>query len=269
MKVFLAALAAQAQLAMPDIIAHRGASHDAPENTLAAYKLAWEQDADGIEGDYRLSRDGKIVVSHDTNTARMGDKNLVVAQSTFEELRQVDVGRKKGAAWKGERIPTIEEVLAVVPTGKKIYIEIYEAREVPLVKEALAQSKLRPEQVTVISFTESAVAAAKKEISGIKTLWIKAPKKNKRTGELQPTVEQLLATLKKVNADGIDCSASEAVDKAFVSQFQKAGFEFHVWTVDKAEEAKRLAGYGVKSITTNRPKFIREQLEALLKPEKK
>lgn len=78
------------------IIAHRGASHDAPENTLPAYKLAWQQGADGIEGDFRLTADGQIVCLHDPSTGRVGDRDLVVSESTLAELRQADMGVLKG-----------------------------------------------------------------------------------------------------------------------------------------------------------------------------
>ena len=74
------------------VIAHRGASYDAPENTLAAFRLAWQQGADGIEGDFYLTADGEIVCLHDSDTGRTGDRKLSVGQSTLAELRKVDVG---------------------------------------------------------------------------------------------------------------------------------------------------------------------------------
>ena len=76
------------------IVAHRGASHDAPENTLAAFRLAWEKDADAIEGDFYLTRDQQIVCLHDETTERTapGQTCLQVAESTREQLRTLDVG---------------------------------------------------------------------------------------------------------------------------------------------------------------------------------
>jgi len=75
---------------MPLIVAHRGASHDAPENTIPAFQLAWQQKADAIEGDFYLTRDNEIVCIHDRTTKRYSDRDLVVAESTLEELRQLD-----------------------------------------------------------------------------------------------------------------------------------------------------------------------------------
>ncbi|MCB9949963.1 MAG: hypothetical protein H6824_03175 [Planctomycetaceae bacterium] len=99
------------------IVAHRGASYDAPENTLPAFKLAWEKGADAIEGDFYLTKDQQIVCIHDKDTKRTGKNQpvLTVAESTLAELRKVDVGSWKDAKYKETFIPTIQEVLATVP----------------------------------------------------------------------------------------------------------------------------------------------------------
>ena len=101
------------------IIAHRGASADAPENTLAAFRLAWQQGADGIEGDFRLTSDGRIVCFHDDDTARVAGISLIVEETPLTKLRTLDVGAWKGKPWQGERIASLEEVLAEVPAGKQ------------------------------------------------------------------------------------------------------------------------------------------------------
>ena len=111
-------------LADPLIVAHRGSSQQAPENTLPAFRLAWEQGADAIEGDFLITKDGKVVCIHDISTKRLTDKNLVVSKSNFEELRCVDVGAWKHEKFKGTKIPTISEVFATIPKGKKIFLEV-------------------------------------------------------------------------------------------------------------------------------------------------
>src|SRR4051812_33505820 len=80
-----------------EIVAHRGASYDAPENTVAAIKLAWEQKADASEFDVYLTKDGQIVISHDANTKRTTGVDKKVAEQTLEEIRRLDAGK-----WKGE-----------------------------------------------------------------------------------------------------------------------------------------------------------------------
>lgn len=120
----------------PLVIAHRGSSAQAPENTLPAFQLAWAQGADGIEADFQLTKDGHIVCFHDKDTERLAGRQLALAAATLEELRQFDVGSIQPQAaeralrsWNDEkykivRIPTIAEVFATVPRGKKIFIEI-------------------------------------------------------------------------------------------------------------------------------------------------
>ncbi len=83
------------------IVGHRGASHAAPENTLAAFDLAWQEGADGAEGDFRLTRDGRIVCIHDEDTERTAGKKLVVATTTLAELQQLDVGSWKDPRYAG------------------------------------------------------------------------------------------------------------------------------------------------------------------------
>ena len=110
--------------AEPFLVAHRGASRDAPENTVPAFELAWRQGADAIEGDFRLTADGRIVCMHDADGERTGGRKLAVAAATLAELRQLDVGAWKGQAWKGTPPPTLAEVLATVPPGKSVYLEV-------------------------------------------------------------------------------------------------------------------------------------------------
>lgn len=112
--------------AAAEIIAHRGASADAPENTLAALKLGFEQGADAGELDLHLSSDGKLVIIHDADTKRTAGVDRKVVEQTFDALRRLDVGafgrwKDKGFA---ERIPTLDEALALVPADKKMVIEI-------------------------------------------------------------------------------------------------------------------------------------------------
>ena len=109
-----------------EIVAHRGASFDAPENTLAAFRLAWEQGADAVEGDFYLTADQQIVCLHDKDTKRTAPNQTsrVVSKSTLAELQQLDVGSWKAEKYKGEKIPTLQEVLKVIPANKKILIEI-------------------------------------------------------------------------------------------------------------------------------------------------
>ena len=86
------------------IIAHRGASHDAPENTLASVELGYEQGADAVEIDIHLSKDNRIMVNHDKDTKRTAGNNLTIKDSNSAELRKLDVGSWKNKKYKGEKM---------------------------------------------------------------------------------------------------------------------------------------------------------------------
>lgn len=256
----LAVMLAQVSLqAMPLIVAHRGASADAPENTLPAFNLAWEQNADAIEGDFYLTRDGHIVCIHDGDTKRVAGAGLKVADATLAELRRLDVGTWKGAQWAGTRIPTIDEVLATVPDGKRIYIEVKCGPEiVPQLIAAVGRSGLRDEQIVVISFNADVIQAIEAAAPQFKTCWLSGFKREE-SGELKPTSDAVMATLARSRADGFS-SSHDLVEPALIKRVQAAGYEYHVWTVDDPAVARRFVDWGALSITTNKPATIREAL---------
>ncbi len=247
----------------PLLIAHRGASHEAPENTLAAFRLAWEEGADGIEGDFYLSKDGRIVCIHDKDTKRTAGKNVRVADSTFADLRKLDVGSWKSPKYAGERIPTLSEVLAAVPQGKLIYVEIKCGPEiVPALKPVFAASGLANEQIRVIAFDKNVIAAVKKQLPGIKAYWLTSYKQDPPAKTWKPTAESVRETLQEIAADGLGTKAEPRVVGAdFVKQLREAGREFHAWTIDDVPLARRFLELGVDSITTNRPAFLRKNLQ--------
>ena len=246
------------------IIAHRGASHDAPENTLSAFRLAIEQGADGFEADFYLTADGHVVTFHDKDTQRIAGEKLPLAQTPFAKLRSLDVGLWKGEKWKGEQMPTMEEVLAIVPDGKTIFIELKSGAEIvePMAK-IIAASSLSPEQITIISFNEDAVAESKKQLPHLKAYWLCGFKK-KKGQKPPPTVDEVIATLKRTSADALDAEAvPKRVNREFVARLREAGYkELHVWTVDDPDVARFYRDLGVASITTNRPAWLRERLDS-------
>jgi glycerophosphoryl diester phosphodiesterase len=247
------------------IIAHRGASHDAPENSLSAFKLAIEQDADGFEADFYLTSDGKIACFHDKDTERISGKKLLVVKTPLAKLQSLDVGSWKGPRWKGEKMPVMEEVLAAVPAGKKIFIELKSSVEVvnPMAK-AIEASPLEPEQIVIISFHADAIAECKKQLPHLKALWLCGYKEQK-DGSFTPGVEEVAATLKRIHADGFNSEArAEHFDEAFINRLRELGCsEFSVWTVDDPKDAEYYARLGAWAITTNRPGWLREKLLAV------
>jgi glycerophosphoryl diester phosphodiesterase len=246
----------------PLIIAHRGASHDAPENTRVAYRLAWEQHADGAEGDYHLTKDGQVVCIHDPTTKRTGDAQLDVAGSTLAELRTVDVGAWKSAKYAGERIPLLSEVLALVPPGKLYFIEIKCGLEIfPALEKILAAAPTKPEQLRIISFDANVVAESKRRLPQIKAHWITGFEQDEQTRAWTPSVETILQTLARTRADGLNVQwNADVVTRELVAKLKRMGLETAVWTVDDPKVARTLADAGVFGVTTNRPAFLRAGL---------
>ncbi len=253
-------LPVQAQL----IFAHRGASHDAPENTLAAFQLAWEQGADGIECDFRVSGDGHIVCIHDATTLRTAGLNLEVAETPLADLKRLDVGRWKGELFAGQRIPTLAEVIAIVPAGKRIVIELKSGPEIvaPL-QQVLNDSDLQPQQVIVISFDRHAIAESRRRLPAIRTHWLAGYEPDDETGPWTPTAQTIARIIRETGADGFGSEARRRVlNRQFLSDLQAAGVrEFHVWTVDDPDDARYFRQLGAAGITTNRPDLIRRELK--------
>lgn len=111
-------------ISTPVIFAHRGASAHAPENTLAAFRLALEHGADGIELDAKLTVDGQVVVIHDQTTDRTTGVQGTVRQMTLAQLKRLDAGSSFDSAFRGEKIPTLDEVFGAVGARMLINIEI-------------------------------------------------------------------------------------------------------------------------------------------------
>lgn len=245
--------------AAPLIVAHRGASFHAPENTVPAFELAWKKQADAIEGDFRLTKDGHIVCLHDADTKKVAGKKLVVASSTLAELRALDVGAWKAPRWTGTRIPTLPEVLATVPDGKQIFVEIKCGPEIipPLVRQ-LRASGLQPGQVVIIAFDSKVIRAIKTADPAYQANWLCSFKK--KDDHTMPEPSKVLTTLTACGADGLGSNAWPDIDAAFIGQIRATGCSYHVWTINDAPTARRFRDLGADSITTDRPADIRKIL---------
>lgn len=146
------------------IVAHRGASHYAPENTFAAYELAVEQKAEAIELDVHLTADGQLAVIHDETLERTTSGSGSVAMMTMDQIRVFDAGARFGAgefAGRGLTVPTLPEVLDWLPEGIGLAVEIKARAAVPATVEALAASRVGEAGLAIaISFDERAIDEA-------------------------------------------------------------------------------------------------------------
>ena len=244
-----------------EVVAHRGASFDAPENTMTAFRLGLQQGADAIEGDFHLTADGHIVCMHDRNAKRTGGVDRALATMTLAEVRQLDVGRWKGAAFAGERVPTLSDVLAILPPDKKFLIEIKCGVEIlPELARVLAPHASAFPRLRIISFDADVVAAVKREFPAIRAYWLTSLKRLASDGD-PPPMSVILDTLKRTGADGLDAHADlfDAYPE-LMAALRAHAYEVHAWTVDEPAVARRLSELKVDSITTNRPRFLRDAI---------
>lgn len=241
-----------------EIIAHRGASHLAPENTMASVMLGWEKGAN-VEVDVYLSADNRIVVIHDPTTKRTGQIELKVSETVSEDLRKLDVGSFKAEEFAGERIPFLADVLDTIPPGRKLYVEIKCGKEILPYLEELIDRSGKKSQIVIIGFDLETVAASKRLIN-VPTYWLKGTEKVKETEEWIPHDPRLIQEAADNGLDGMDVHYA-GVTRTFVDAAKSAKQKLYVWTVDDPVEAARLVKLGVAGITTNRPGWLREQLK--------
>jgi glycerophosphoryl diester phosphodiesterase len=230
----------------PLIIAHRGASGYATENTLSAFEIAYEQHSSAIELDIWRTIDDSIVVFHDRDSIRLTGKTLIVPESTYAELRELSLPGN-------EYIPTLREVLETVPADTEIFIEIKncwelgEAGEVfPMVKDILEETNTI-NQAAFISFNIETLVEAKNILPDVPCYWIT---------EKEAPSEELVNLIKKNILDGIDIEYHLAT-KELADAFIKNGLGFFVWTVNDPQVADIMFHqYNVTGVTTDYPDKI-------------
>ena len=242
-----------------EIVAHRGASHDAPENTMSSVLLAWEKECDLAEVDVHLTKDNEIVVIHDKDTKRTAGVKLKVKKSTLAELRRLDFGSWKDQKYAGERISTLAEVLPTIPEGKRLVVEIKcTGPIVEKLEEVLKVSQIDRQQIVVVSFDYEIVKRFKARNKDMVVMWLKKIKKGFLTGIYRPSAEYIIEKALNAGLDGVDVKAVDIVNASFVRKVKEAGLQLYVYTVDDIDHAKELIRLGIDGLTTNRPGLMRE-----------
>ena len=243
------------------LIAHRGESFDAPENTLPAYKTAVERGF-GFECDIYLSSDKRLFTFHDTTLKRTtsgANTNActVVDWDTVSKLNVGGWGKWKGSKFDPTRPALLEEVLALARPGRKIYVEVKGDNPswVPYIKETFAKEpKATPETVLFISFGKKVSAELKKQMPEFTTYWLVGARRAQ-------DVKALIATLRELGVDGVDMGySSQIITEGYIAEVKKAGFEFHVWTIDDPKVAAEAFSRGAQTVTTNRAQYLLESL---------
>lgn len=250
----------------PVLVAHRGASSEAPENTMASFNLAWQQGARLVEGDFWLTADEQIVCIHDPTTGRTAPDHpeCDVRLSRCADFTDYDVGRWKGEKYVGERIPLFAGILAAMPPESGIYVEIKQDldRIIDVLLQTVAESPVDLSRITVISFNAGIVRRAKRLAPTLRALLLHDPDDDGGQGAGRLSAGQLAQLALEVQADGIGLGNSARVDWNYARQLRHVGLELHVWTVNSLADALRFADLGFLSLTTDRPLALCREIEA-------
>lgn len=237
----------------PIIVAHRGASSLAPENTLAAVRKGIEVGAQWIEIDVHQTSDHHLVVLHDEKLDRTTNGSGAVNQYTLAEVRQLDAGSWFSAEFSGERIPTLQEVLDATKDKAILLIELkgsnIEGPTIELVREMNMEN-----QVVIQSFDHDAVANAKALAPEIPTmLLIKEP-----SFASNPAIaaKWMVKRAEKKNADGIGIRFSY-LTKDLVKLAGERGLVVFPWTVNTEGDLLTAIEMGVDGIITNYPQTLK------------
>ncbi len=256
----------------PLIIAHRGASAFAPENTIAAFQKALDAGADGIEFDVRLTKDGKPVVFHDRTLKRVTGIEDELIDTLFADLEMLDAGKwfdKKtnnrfNENFADARIPSLGTALDFLRVYRgTIYIELKGKDQnivelAQLVAAELKKRKLKAD-IVVKSFKLSAIPVIKLLLPNVRTAALFAPK----IRNILRKEKYLVQIAEDIGADELSVHFTLATKK-LLRTADKKGLPIVVWTVNNPRWVKRAIKLGIKALITNDPKRLIESRDELL-----
>ena len=237
----------------PLVIAHRGASDVAPENTLAAFQAAIEADADGIELDVTRCATGEIVVIHDDTLDRTTNGSGPVSVIPFFSLRELDAGSWFGPDFADQRIPLLQEVLDLAGQRVKINIEIKSRgrRGDGIEEEIAAMIRARGlgKEVIISSFNPAALLRIKRVAPELPRGLLYSP------GLPIPLARAWFRPL--VKPDALHPHSSIVNDR-YMRSAHRRGYQVNVWTVNSLTEMHRMIAAGVDGIITDHPARLRQ-----------
>lgn len=252
-------------------VAHRGASADAPENTLPAIDLARERGIDWVENDVQRSKDGELVIMHDDNLARTTNVEELfpdrapwkVADFTWKEISTLDAGSWKGEEWAGTRVPTLKQYMQrVTQNRQKLVLEIKKPEAYPGIEEEIL-TELRKtgwlsraavkNKLVVQSFGADSIKTVHELRPDVKTGFLGAPE--------VADLPEYAAFADQINSNHGTMSAEYYAAVHALDGPHGKKLEAYTWTVDDPARAVELAGWGADGIITNKPDVIAEALE--------
>jgi glycerophosphoryl diester phosphodiesterase len=242
------------------IIAHRGASGNAPENTLAAFKLALENHVDFIEIDVHLSKDSVPVVIHDNTLNRTTNGKGLVFEHELKQLKKLDAGSWFSKTHQGEKIPTLEEVINLTKGKCKLLIEIkHGSNRYPNIEELTLQiiHKLQVQNQCIIqSFDEDVIANLKKLKCSVEVHKL-------IEGDFPVKLYNIYSSINhktkkgKASIGAINPNQS-SVNQKFIKNIHKQKKKTFIWTVNDQKDMMRMIKMGVDGIITNYPEKLKK-----------
>lgn len=231
------------------ITAHRGSSLAAPENTLSSIKQSIVDGADYAEIDVQLTADGVIVAAHDADLMRVSGLPLVISKTNFSELRKADVGGYFGPEFKGEKLPTLAEIIDEVEGKIKLNVELkdYSGQGSLLVAEVVKMLKKRGRASTDI-------------VMSLKLREIEEVRKINPIIYVGYTPAAAIGNISRLDVDFLAVSMALATD-SLIGSAHANGKEVHVWTVDRPVDIALMIDRGVDNIITNDPPAVKKVLE--------
>ncbi len=231
-----------------DVIAHRGASKAAPENTLAAVRQAIADGTDWVEIDVQEAADGTVVVFHDSDFMKLSGVNLKIWEATTNDLKDIDIGSWFDTEFKDERVPTLAEVLDACKGKVGLYIELkYYGHDVQLEQKVvdLVETHGMAKDVVIISLKVDAI----KKMKSLRPDW--------KAGLLMSVSA---GNLGKIDADFLAVNASFA-SRSFIRSANRVGKDVCVWTVNDPLGMSTMIGRGVSGLITDQPALARSVLQ--------
>ena len=229
---------------------------------MPAFRLAWEEGADGVEFDLRLTRDGEVVVLHDATLDRTTAVARRIDELSLQQLRELDAGRWKDPRWAGTPIPTLIEVLHEVPSGGHLFAEIKCGPEVitPL-REVISAAESPEKLFTFMAFDPGILKAVKKAFPGIRALQAIDLKRWLPNSKPDTAWERRIDQVRMMGIDGFNLGLRSARQLSFLNRIGMGGLAVYAWTVNNARLARRLQRLGIEGIMTDRPGWLRMKIE--------
>ena len=221
----------------------------------------FNQHADGVEVDIRLTADKEIICHHDKNALRTTGTDRLIREMTLDEVSLLECGSWFGEAWRGEKVPELTKILSILPKGKEILIEV-KTKEVivPYLIEDIYHQNIDIDKITIISFFPEVIRSVKKHNPKLKcNLLIAFDYK-------RIEVNEILDSVLSIDANGVGAQNHDRLNEELIGSLKEIGKSTHVWTVDSNKEAERYLKLGINSITTNKPLFLRKHLKLLQLP---